>query len=237
MARRFWRGRDPIGSKIVMTFSGRRDIREIIGVVGATRHDGLDDDPDPALFIPHAQFPTGSIAFVARTSGDPVSLLPAVRAALREINGGIPVSRAASLEQLLDTTLKPRRFNLLLLLCFSGTALILAASGIYGVMSYVAGSRIREIGVRLALGARPSGVLSLVMRQGLAMTLCGIACGTLGALALTRVLTSMLYGITPFDLFTFLATAGIVLAAAVAACLIPAVRATRVDVLRVLRCD
>ncbi len=237
MARRYWPGESPVGKKVTVRFAGPPVTREIVGVVADTRHEGLDDEPRPGLFVPHAQAPTGSITFTIRTAGDPTTLLPAVRRAIGEITRTIPLSSTATLDELLEASLKPRRFNLVLLACFALTALALAGVGIYGVMSQVTGERRQEIGIRLALGATSKDVLTLVMGQGNALALAGVALGIATATVLTRLLRGMLYGVAPLDPVTYVAVPALVVAIAALACYLPARRATRIDPMMALRSE
>jgi predicted permease len=237
LARKYWPNENPVGKRIQLRFAGPPVEREIVGIVGDVRESGLDLAPQPAVFVPHAQSPTGSLTLVVRTVGDPAESLPALRATLASLNAELPIASSATLDALLADTLKLRRFNLLLLSTFSLTALILAVVGVYGLIAQAASERTREIGVRIALGAGGRDVLALVMRQGVAPALVGIGGGVLASLALTRVLRGMLYAITPLDATTFLAVPTLMLATAVVACWLPAWRATRVDPLLALRGD
>ena len=238
MARRHWPGESPIGKYVSLRF-GRFDAvperREIIGIVGDVRQSGLESTPQPAVFLPHAQSPTGSITLVLRTANDPAATLPALRSTLAEMNSELPLASGATLEALLDDTMKPRRFSLLLLGSFSLAALVLAIAGVYGLIAQSAAERTQEIGVRMALGARGADVLGLVMRDGLAPAVAGTVAGLLAAAALVRLVRGMLFGIAPFDAITFGSAAGLMLFTAVAACLLPAWRAARLDPVLALR--
>ncbi|MEJ7809327.1 MAG: ABC transporter permease [Gemmatimonadaceae bacterium] len=239
MARRFWPDEDPIGKKIVVPihYAGKPVSREIVGVVADVRHAGLAEEPRPSVFLAHAQAPTGAITFAVRTAGDPLLALARVRETIRAPMPALPVSSATTLDTLLADSLRERRFHLLLLGTFSLLALALAGVGVYGIMSHATSERTREIGVRMALGARGADVLSLVMRQGGRLALVGVAAGLAGAAALTGLLRGMLYNVTPLDAVTFAGVAALVLVTAALACYVPARRATRVDPLRALRAE
>ena len=237
-ARRHWPGENPIGKRIHLRFgrfAGGGEEREIVGVVADVRQSGLDAPPEPAIYVPHAQSPTGSIVLVLRTRGDPATALPALRSTLASMNRELPIATAATLDALLDDTMKPRRFSLLLLGSFSLTALVLAVIGVYGLIAQSAAERTQEIGVRIALGARGGNVLALVMRQGLAPAVVGTTVGLVAAAGLTRMLRGMLFEVTPLDGLTFAVVPAVMLATAVLACWLPAWRATRLDPLLALR--
>jgi putative ABC transport system permease protein len=237
MARRLWPGEDPVGKRLLVTFTGPPVAREVVGVVADVRHDGLDAEPQPGIFLPHAQLSTGAITFTLRTAGDPAAVLRAAKQEIWTVNPALPVSSEATMEQLLGDSLRERRFHLLLLGAFATVAVLLAAIGIYGVVSYTTSERTREIGVRMALGAQVGDVLGLVMRQGTLLAMGGVVAGLLAATLLTRVLRSMLFGVAPLDGATFLGGGAIVLVIAAAATLIPARRAAKVDPLAALRAE
>jgi ABC-type antimicrobial peptide transport system permease subunit len=211
--------------------------REVVGVVGDVRHAGLDDAPAPGLYIPHAQEPSGAITFVVRTAADPAAVLPAVRRELFALNRMMPLYSTATMEALVDESLRGRRFMLTLLGGFSLAALVLAAMGIYGVMSQETAERTREIGVRVALGARQDEVLAMVMRRSAATTVMGVGVGLAGSVAVTRLLRGMLYEVRPLDVGTFAAVVALVLAVAAAATFFPGSRAARTSPLEALRSD
>jgi putative ABC transport system permease protein len=236
-ARRHWPAGDAVGKRVVVGFMRRPIEREIVGVVGDVRHTGLDDAPAPGLYIPHAQEPSGAITFVVRTTGDPATLLPAVRRELFGLNPAMPLYSTATMEALLDESLRGRRFTLTLLGAFSVAALVLAAIGIYGVMSQETAERTREIGVRVALGAQPDDVIAMVMRRGAITTVSGIVVGLAGASAMTRFLGGMLYEVRPLDVGTFAVVVLLVLVVAAAATCLPARRAARTSPLEALRGD
>jgi putative ABC transport system permease protein len=235
LARQYFPDEDPIGKRMEVRFAAAPSVREIIGVVGDVRHNGLQDEPRPGLFVPHAQKATGSLTFVARTAVPSASVLRQAQDALQSLNGALPISRVTTIETLLAESLRTRRFQLWLLGGFSFTALILAAIGIYGVISYTTRERTRELGLRMALGARAGDVLRLVLRDGTALALLGVVLGIVGAAALTRLLSRMLYNVTPLDPLTFVAGAAVLLLVAISACYLPARRAAMLDPVIALR--
>src|ERR1051325_1022239 len=235
MAQRFWPGEDPVGKKISLRFMGQQTTREIVGVIGDVRHTGLDSDPRPELFLPHLQEPYGSMTYVVRTSVDPQALLPAVKKEIWTVNKSQPFSSIATMEQLVSRSLAERRFSLLFLTTFAAIALALAGVGIYGLISFNTSQRTHEIGVRMALGADRRDIFKLVVGQGMALTLAGVALGLAAAFALTRYLSSLLYGVSATDPLTFAGVAALLTLVALAACYIPARRAMKVDPMEALR--
>ena len=232
MARKFWPSEDPLGKRIGR---GPDKWREIIGVVRDVRHFSLSTDPPPTMYFPMRQVPARGMDLVVRTSGDPLSMVPTLRQQVWAGDRNLAIANFGSMKDQVAASIIQQRFILTLLACFAGLALLLAAIGIYGVMSYAVTQRTHEIGIRMALGARVGDVLRLVFRQGLALTSIGVAIGMVLAFALTRLMTSLLFGVTPTDAFTFAIVAAALIVVALAACLIPARRATRVDPLVALR--
>jgi ABC-type antimicrobial peptide transport system permease subunit len=200
-----------------------------VGVVGSVHHGGLGREPEPQIYLPHTQLTQRGMQLVLRAKGDPGQLVPAVQEALRAIDPELATLQVRTGREIVGGQLAMPRFLLTLVGSFALVALALAVVGLYGVMSYLVAQRRREIGVRLALGAKPREVLSMVVRQGLALTLAGIALGTVAALLLTRGIGSLLYDVAPWDPGTIGAAAGLLLLAALAACLLPAVSAARVS--------
>jgi putative ABC transport system permease protein len=235
MAQRFWPNEDPIGKKITVRFLSQQVTREIVGVIGDVRHTGLDSDPRPELFLPHLQEPYGSMTYVVRTSVDPQTLLPAVKKEIWTVNKNQPFSSIATIEQLVSRSLGERRFSLLFLTTFASIALALAGVGIYGLISFNTSQRTHEIGVRMALGAGRRDIFKLIVGQGMALALIGVALGLAAALALTRYLSSLLYGVSATDPLTFAGVAALLTLVALAACYIPARKATKVDPMEALR--
>jgi putative ABC transport system permease protein len=236
-ARRYFGDADPIGKRLTIGFMSAPLPREIVGIVGDVRHRGLDADPAPSMFVPHAQAPTGAVHLVARSSGDPALLLRAVRAEMTAMNGAMPLSEMTTMNALLGQRLRERRFQLGLFSAFSAIALLLSAIGIYGVMSRATNERTHEIGVRLAVGAQKTDVRWMVLRNGGSLAVVGVTAGIGMALLLTRYMTGMLFGVTPLDPLTYITAAAVLLVAALLATWMPAWRASAVDPVIALRSD
>ncbi len=236
-AKYYFPNEDAIGKRII--FDGPNPIpREIIGVVADVRRNGLDIDVQPEMYVSHIQNPERRMNLVMRTEADDASqLTPVARAEVKAFDANQMIWRAQTLEELLGTSVAPRKFNMMLLGIFASVALVLAAVGLYGVMSYSVSWRTHEIGVRMALGAKQSDVLRLVVRQGMTMTVIGLAIGLAGAFFMSRLLIGLLYGVSATDPLTFTAVSIMLLAVALLACLIPARRATRVDPIVALRTE
>ncbi|CAN5759636.1 hypothetical protein BH23GEM5_BH23GEM5_11610 [soil metagenome] len=246
MARRLWPEGNPVGSRIVVGTVGGQSVpgfedpvREVVGVVADIREMGLDRSPKPTIYVPQAQAPAMLLAIpdlLVRTSGS-TALGQPVRQAARELDPGIPEPETRSMREVVAASVAPQRFNAVLMGAFAALALVLTAVGIYGVISYSVGHRTREIGVRMALGARQGEVLGMVLRQGMLLVLAGAGIGLFAALALTRFLASMLYGVGATDPLTFLAVTLLLVAVSLLACYLPARRATRVDPMIALRAE
>lgn len=235
LARSRWPGTDPIGRTIEFgNMDGDIRLLTIVGIVGDTREYGPERPPRPTVYVNLLQRPPSGATVVIRSAADTGSLVRAARAILREAAPDVP-PRFRTFDQIYSAALGDRYFNLTLVTTFAGTALVLALAGIYGVMTYTVGRRRREIGVRVALGASPRDVRRMVLGQGLATTAAGTAVGVVGALALTRTLESLLFGVTPTDPVTFAAVIALLAAAATAASYVPALRATRTDPVEALR--
>lgn len=208
---------------------------EIVGVVGDVKFRGLDQEAQPAMYFPHAQTPVNELTLLLRTAGDPMALADAVRREVWALDPDLPLETVTTVAAELRNRESVRRFMLRLLGVFAAVAVLLAALGLYGVLAYGVTERRREIGVRVALGARPGAVLSMVLGQGLALTVIGLVAGLAGAAALTRYLEALLFGVAATDAATFGAVAVLLAAVAALASLVPAWRATRVDPIDVLR--
>jgi ABC-type antimicrobial peptide transport system permease subunit len=204
-------------------------------VVGSVRHTALDEDLRPEIYIPFAQYPVSFMTLVIRTDGDPLRLVAAVRNQVQAVDKDQPISNINRMDALLARTVSQPRFNLLLLAIFAGLALLLAAVGIYGVMSYLVTQRTHEIGVRIALGAQTHDVIKLVVRQGMALTLTGVVIGLIAAFGLTRLIKNLLFGVSATDPVTFSMIAILLSGVALLACYLPARRATKVDPIVALR--
>jgi len=208
----------------------------IVGVVADVKNAGLDKPAGTELFFPYRQgFQTRQLYVVARTTRDPKSLISAARGAVRAVDPSLPVSQVQTMDEVMDGVRSRPRFLTTLLGLFSGTALVLAAVGLYGVISYSVTRRTTEFGIRMAMGAKRRDVLNLVLGQGMRLALAGVAVGAAGALALTRVISGLLFGVSAFDPITFVAMAALLVAVTAAACIIPGMRATKVDPLVALR--
>jgi len=236
-ARKFWPNEDPVGKPVGVGQGGFGDRAEVIGIVGGVRYGQAEEAPRPDVYISHLQSPRSSLMIFARAAGDPLALAEAVRREVRTLHKDFPVFDIQTLRGRLGQATARTRFSATLLAVFASIALVLAAVGIYGVMSYAVTQRTREIGIRIALGARPGDVLALVVRRGLLLALAGIAIGLAAALVSTRVLATLLYEVTPGDPLTYVAITLLLGAVALLATYIPARRATRVDVLSALRAE
>ena len=204
-------------------------------MVADVKNAALDRPTGTELYFPFAQLPRQLSWVVVRTQGDPMSLTSVVRDAVRGLDRGLPISNVGTMEDVMSTARSRPRFLTLLMTLFSSLSLILAALGIYGVISYAVAQRTNEIGIRMALGARGGDVLRLIGTSGVRLALAGTALGAVGAFALTRFLSGMLFGVSSLDPLTFLAMAGMLIAVTLLACYIPARRASRVDPLIALR--
>ena len=243
LARRFWPKEDPIGRHITLTFFPGI-VREIVGIVGDVKLDSLDETrPVDTIYVPLAQLtvPTQQtwhsfgMTFAVRTNSDPLNSVAAVTKAIREVGPDLPVVDVMSMNDVIAQSVSPQRFNMLLLASFAGLALILAAVGIYSVLSYTVRRRIREIGIRMALGASNHDVIRMVLADGLKPILAGVALGLAAALALGRVVSSLIFGVRATDPLTFAAVALLLLLVGILATIIPAYRATGIEPVRILR--
>ncbi|HJT81213.1 MAG TPA: ABC transporter permease, partial [Chthoniobacterales bacterium] len=237
-ARNFWPGEDPLGKRIKVGSGPNNDNQwlTVVGVVKDVRQYELGVEPKPQMYLAHAQNEFFEPrALVVRTTVDPLSLAATVRRTVWEIDKDQPVSDISSMEQVVSESVARQRFSMLLLGVFASLALILSAVGIYGVMSYGVEQRTREIGIRMALGAQRSDVLKLTVGQGLGMVSIGILIGLAAAFVLTRVMASLLFGVSPTDSTTFLAISLVLIGVAALASFIPALRATKVDPMFALR--
>ena len=244
MAERFWQGEDPVGKRVNSStrFIGplgkvipQSPEFEIVGVVGNEKNSGLNASPEPAIYFSQTQFSYRSMNVIVRTAPNPASIVGVIRNEVRAIDGELPISNMKTMEQILGDSIAQPRFSTLMLGLFAGLAMVLAAVGIYGVMSYSITLRTREIGIRMALGARQGDVLGMVLRQGLKLAAAGIAIGLIGAVALSRVMTSLLYGVSATDPLTYVVVSIVLAGVALVACFVPARRATRVDPMVALR--
>jgi predicted permease len=233
LARRFFAGEDPVGRRLMLTNTPV----EIVGVAGDVRTHGLEEPVEGVIYLPIRQQPTPLLGITLRTNLDPRSLAGAMRQAVWAVDPQQPVSYVMPMADLVSESLTFRRAGMLLAAGFGALALLLAAMGIYGVLSYAVSRRTRELGVRMALGATPSGIARLVVREGLVTTAVGVALGLAAAAALTRFLESLLFEVRPGDPLTYAAVAGVLLLTALLATWFPARRATRVDPLVAIRAE
>ena len=235
LAQELWRNEDPVGRKLRV--GADSPWFTIVGVVRSMRRQSLEREPLTEIFIPYKQQPFRNVTIVVRTSQDLSGFAPSLRNALVEVDPGVPVGSVAPLSQEMKDRLAVREFNLGLMTSFTLVALVLAGVGIYGTMNYAVVQRRKEIGIRMALGADPTSMLLLVLRQGLLLALIGMGVGTLIAAAVTRSLGSMLYAVGPWDVMSFLAANAVLLAIAMVACVLPARNASSVDPSVVLRAE
>jgi putative ABC transport system permease protein len=238
MARTFFRGPDPVGARFAF---GKPDSEDgwitIVGVVADARRSGPVEPVRPYVLMPHAQYTTRRLDILIRATGEPLALLPQVRAAVHAIDAAQPITGARTLEQAFGETVAPRRFLMVLLSIFGGAACVLAAIGIYGVMAYVVVRRTREIGVRIALGAPPGRVQRLVIAQAMAQAGIGLVLGVAGALLLGGQIRAQLFGVAPGDPTTLIATVGLLALVALFASWLPARRAAAVDPTTAMRVE
>lgn len=228
MANELWPGQDPLGRRIRFP-DEKNPWFTIVGVVNDVSQYGLDLAPPMQIYLPHSQFPVGFNSIVVKTEGEPTAMTSAVRREILAIDKDQAAFNITTLDQLRGDSIVNRKFFMYLLLSFAGLALLLAAVGIYGVMSYVASQRTREIGIRMALGAQTRDVLKLIIGNGMALTLIGVAVGLAGAFALTRLMSGFLFGVTTTDALTFVSVSVGLILVALFACYMPARRATKVD--------
>jgi putative ABC transport system permease protein len=235
-AQRYWPGENPVGKQLRVHVNERsRAPRDIIGVVGDVRTRGLELEPVPVIYLPHAQYGGENMTIVARTGGDPMQMLPAMITALRNLAPGVAVSRAQTMAQLVSANVAEPRFRSLLLSLFALTSLALAAVGLYGVVAFSVSQRRSELGLRIALGADPSEVVRLVLKEGLMPVAAGIAAGLIGARAVARVMQSLLFGVDALDPATFAGVALGLLLVALLASYLPARKAILIDPAATLR--
>ncbi len=243
LARRFWPNEDPIGRHITLTFFPGV-VREVVGIVADTKLDSLDETrPVATIYHPLAQLTVPpsepwrsfGMTFTVRTNSDPMNSVSAVTKAIHEVGPDLPVVDVMSMNEVIAQSVSPQRFNMLLLASFAGLALVLAAVGIYSVLSYTVRRRVREIGIRMALGASNQDVVQMVLTDGLKPILAGVILGLGAALALSRVVSSLIYGVRATDPLTFAAVALLLLLVGIFAIIIPAFRATRIEPVRILR--
>jgi len=237
-AKRMWPDENPIGQSLKQGWpEDRGSWREVVGVVADVKFNGLTAETPLQVYLPIDQEPVRDLALVARTSGDPASLLPTVESLVHDLDRDLPLFGKRTMDQILESSMARERMSMIVFMVFAAVALALASIGLYGVVAHGVTERTHEIGVRMALGADPRHVLSLIVGQGLVTTIAGIAVGLVGALALSRTIEGLLFGIESTDPATFAAVVALLFVIALTACTIPAWRATRVDPTRALRAE
>ena len=238
-ARQYFPGEDPLGKSIkpgISTIEGEKTTyKEIVGVVGNIRNQTLNTPPQPAYYLPQTQVPFSGMTVVLKTTNDPHSVMPAATKEVAAMDPDIPLFGVKTMREYMAASVATPRFSTTLLSIFAAVALVLTLVGLYGVMSYSVAQRTNEIGIRLALGAQPRDVLLMIVKQGSRLIVVGLAIGLLGAYALTRWISSLLFGVTAKDPLTFAAAAVVLALVALLACYVPAWRATKVDPLEALR--
>jgi predicted permease len=238
LARRYFSDENPVGRQVDLMGP-----REIVGIVGDIKPQGLDSEPQPEMYLPYHQFgrmlmmqgPLSAMSVVVRTAGDPLTLVEPIRSRVASIDPQLPIFNISTMERRISDSVAQPRFYATLFGIFAGLAVILAAVGVYGVLSYHVAQCTRELGIRMAMGAQRSNVLHLVLRQGVVLAVCGIIIGLAGAWGTSRFLTSLLFGVTPTDPTTYAGIAVLMVVIAVIAAYIPARRATAVDPVVALR--
>ena len=242
MAERYWPGEDALGKRFHLGTANQPWVT-VVGIVRAVRHNAVVEEPRAEMYIPHAQFAAAGgsaqrgMTIILRTAGDPLALLDGVRSAIRALDPNLPIADVRTLERIASDSLSRPRFTAALLGLFATLAVVLAAIGIYGVVSLLVRKRRREIGVRMALGATRGSILRMVVRRGFMLAAIGLALGLSGAAGMTSALKSLLFGVTQFDALTFAAAPVLLLLITVLACMIPAARASAVDPVAALRDD
>jgi len=238
MADQLWPGQDPIGKRIhIVELPSKDPWQTVVGVVGRVKQDSLDSDPRIAFYLAHTQFPTRAMTVALRGRTDPAAMLSASKKELRNLDPDLPMYYVRTMEQRVNESLARRRFSMLLLGVFASVALVLATIGIYGVMAYLVNQGTRELGIRIALGASQRNILSLVVRQGMALAFSGVTIGLAAAFLLTRLMRSLLFGVEATDPITFAGISLLLATIALLATYIPAQRAARIDPLVSLRCE
>jgi putative ABC transport system permease protein len=237
-AETLWPGREPIGQMLLIGDPYTGNLwRRVIGVVGDTKWHAAETGKGFELYASHRQYPIPAIHVLLRTANDPASLIPQVRRAIHEVNPDIAINDIQPMDEVITDALWQRRLWGVLFALFAGVALLLAAVGLYGVMSYLVSQRTREIGVHVALGARPLDIHRLIIGQGLKLLGLGVTLGLLGSIALSRLMTSLLFGVTAYDVQTLAGVSLLLAVVALAACFIPARRAANVEPTIALRAE
>ncbi len=241
LARRYWPGQDPIGKRLMFgTGSEKRPWNTIVGVVADVKSTSLEGEAAMHSYQPIDQLEDGystvrALTFMVRTAADPVTITSAARRAVASLDPGLPLAHLRTMQDVVDESLQPRRFDTVLVGLFAALALFLAMLGIYGVIAFGVAQRTQEVGIRMALGATSGSVLRMFLREGLLLALGGIALGSMGSLLMGRYIATLLYGVKPADVLTLSIAGGLLSATALAATYLPARRAVRLDPMRALR--
>jgi putative ABC transport system permease protein len=234
MAKRFWPDNDPVGKRIKIP-DYVDDWAQVVGIVADYRHVALETEAQPEIYVANEQFPQRAGQLIVRTEVEPLGLVPTIRQCVRDLDRSLPVRNLQSMEQLLSDNLAPRYCTSLLLSVFALMALILAAVGVFGVLSYQVRQRTHEIGIRMALGARPRQIITLIVRRGIILALIGVAAGLAGSLALSQLISGLLYGVSASDPINLLTVSLVLVGTTVLASYLPARRATKVEPIAALR--
>ena len=235
LAETLWPGEDPVGRQALLWKGQSNDQAEVIGVAADQRERGLDAGPTLTVYLPAYGAGPGPIQFAVHTAGNPGALTPVLRSILKDLDPNLPLSDVQTMDEVVSHSMAPRRFNMFLITILASVALLLALVGVYGVLAYSVGRRTSEIGLRVALGATPARVLALIVRQGMRPILIGIGVGLVGAVGLSRFMSSLLFNVKPVDPLTYAGVALLVVFAALLSCYVPALRALRVDPVAALR--
>ena len=229
-AKRYWPNEDPIGKRVVFASATEPRKVEVIGVVGRVKMESLNQNSDRVQgYYAFAQLPANSMTVIIKGASDPNQLINSVRGVIKQIDPDQPIYSVRTMAEIRAESVQNERLNLTLLSLFAGIALVLAIVGIYGVMSYSVTQRTHEIGIRMAIGARPRDVFTMILGHGMKLALIGVGIGLLGAFALTRLMASMLFGVEPTDATTYGAIAALLIGVSLLACYLPGRRATKVE--------
>jgi predicted permease len=235
LARRFWPSGGAVGGRLAIDLASGARVAEIVGVVGDTKAEGIDGEEWPTIFTPYPQLPSAAMTLTVRTAGPPLALASAVTGEVHRLDPDQPVADLRPMEEVVNLALAGARFNTVLLMSFAGVAFLLAAVGIYGVISYDVSQRTNEIGIRMALGAQPADVRRLIVGQGARLAVYGIGAGLLGAGLVTRFMRTMLFGVHPADAWTYAAISILLALVALGASFGPSRRAMALDPVTALR--